>query len=178
MKTFKTLFAIFSFLAISGASSAHAAQVEGAELKGVIQALGGESDEYFLTDAKLGRIQLQYRDAKAYKAIRDLEGGKVTVNGSWDESQDTELIFIVDQVKSLEPAEGEILIGKIRALGGESDVYFIQHPTLGRVLLEHRDSESYEAIRNAEGKTVSLKGSWDESQDEELSFVVDSILKK
>lgn len=116
MKTSISLFLLFA-LSLAGCASAppvnerkvaskkDASPVEPAEIQGVIQAQGGESDNYFIKDKKLGKIELYHYGKEAYWAIRNNEGKTAVLWGSWDESQDRQLVFVVYKVTVLDSAK-------------------------------------------------------------------------
>lgn len=150
--------------------------VEPAELQGVIVGLGGESDIYFINDKKMRKVFLEHTDSKSYWEIRNNEGGMVSIWGTWDESQDKKSVFMVRKLTVLPaPVETTRLQGRIRGVGGESDIYFIIDKKIGKIFLEHRNSTAYEAIRNSLGKSVYILGTFDESEDKKHVFIVDSL---
>lgn len=76
-----------------------------ASLQGVIKSHGGDSDIYYIDDEKLGRVYLEQASPEAYADIRAAVDSKATVNGTWDESQTSKLVFIVNDVESTMPKE-------------------------------------------------------------------------
>lgn len=159
----------------SSAKNEEAMPVEAVEIKGTIRGLGGESDVYYIVDRKLGKIFLDHFNPSAYWGIRNNEGVEATLYGTWNEREEKDLYFNVIKVNVLRPVETQSLEGKIRGVGGESDVYYIVDKKLGKVFLEHGNHSTYEDIRSFIGRKARFTGRWDERQEDKLVFTVDAI---